>query len=354
MSPKIDLRNLSFILLLAATTATHAQTSTDACGPPPLFGTSGPEICIAITQTGPAITPIYFRVPVPAPGLAPPTITGVSAGEYTVDTMTFVYLSGPTGMAMGMTGMVTRATPGNATLVITALGGWGPPISAGSGTVSLIGAASGTSRTQAGAAVWSAVGTVPAQDVKPWAFPRSADQSTTGAGSFNQVLPPQPIPASVDDTVAVSLIVPIHSNTVGTFTTIPAGIGVAPDGMPPPTLDFATAGGRPHFECYDVKVHRPSKEIRDVKLADQFDEVKERVGRITRLCTPVDKNGEGIPDPDLHLVCYKILDGHDPEVAVETRNQFGKATMDVRDARELCVPSKKKHLEEKQKEEKEP
>ncbi len=82
-------------------------------------------------------------------------------------------------------------------------------------------------------------------------------------------------------------------------------------------------------------------------LQDQFDLVKTRLGRITKICTPVSKNDEGIPDKDLHFVCYKILDQHDPRQPVLTTNQFGNARMYVRESEELCVPSTKKELDRK-------
>ena len=123
MSSQTTTKILSLLfLLIIAFGDEHANAqSIDACGALPYLGTTGPEICVSITQDNPTITPINFRVPL-LPGLAMPTITTVPAGEYTVDTMAFGYVDSPAGMAIGMTGTVTREFAGNATLSITVLG----------------------------------------------------------------------------------------------------------------------------------------------------------------------------------------------------------------------------------------
>jgi hypothetical protein len=104
-------------------------------------------------------------------------------------------------------------------------------------------------------------------------------------------------------------------------------------------------GARPHFQCYRVDRPTPESEDRVVKLRDQFGKTEAKLGRITRICTPVDKNGEGIPDEDLHLVCYEITNPQDARRPVSTTNQFGRAKMYVRESEELCVPSGKRELE---------
>ena len=61
------------------------------------------------------------------------------------------------------------------------------------------------------------------------------------------------------------------------------------------------------------------------------------------LCTPVDKDGEGIVDQENHLMCYDVkkLKG-DPKFEkrnVFTNNQFGPDELKVEKQEELCVPS---------------
>lgn len=101
---------------------------------------------------------------------------------------------------------------------------------------------------------------------------------------------------------------------------------------------------QPHFQCYRVDKATAQPKERVAALEDQFGLIKTRLGKITQICTPVSKNREGIPNNDMHLVCYEILDKHDPRQAVLTTNQFGNAKMNVRKAEELCVPSTKKPL----------
>ena len=61
------------------------------------------------------------------------------------------------------------------------------------------------------------------------------------------------------------------------------------------------------------------------------------------LCTPVDKNGEGIKKPAGHLICYKAKPARgQPKHTSRTvfvADQFGQSTMTTRKEAELCVPS---------------
>ena len=64
-------------------------------------------------------------------------------------------------------------------------------------------------------------------------------------------------------------------------------------------------------------------------------------------CNPVDKNGEGIQNPEAHLTCYrlKLGDNDDAEdegmLDVLVDNQFGEQVVVVDDTQLLCVPSNK-------------
>lgn len=356
MSSRITLKSLSVVILLLSLISPRGAEaqSIDTCGGLPYLGTTGPEICVSITETNPAGAPVgapvNFRAPAGAgaPALA---IPGIVVGEYTV-VMGVAYVSVPTGMSVGMTGAVTRTSPGNNGLSIVAEAGWGTPLPAGSGDLTLAGASTGTSRTEVGGAAGFPAVTTPAQDVQFVGFPQTIVETTFGAGPIAAANLGQPV--SRAGAVAVRMHTNFHLNNVGDFTAIPSGVGLAPVGGTPPTPDTAAAGGQPHFECYSVKEHDPQKKYRDVKLADQFAKVKKKIGKITRICTPVDKNEEGIPDPKLHLVCYEILEGHDPNRLVQTSNQFGKTTMNVRKAQELCVPSTKKPIYKEQRQKQEP
>ena len=110
------------------------------------------------------------------------------------------------------------------------------------------------------------------------------------------------------------------------------------DGVP-------SALGIDHFRCYKARIRpgTPSFDEREVTLVDQFENKRERVTGCFRFCTPVDKNGEGIPDPAAHLTCYRLTDvsGQPPSPRrdVTVHNQFGDAGLRVRSIAQLCAPS---------------
>ena len=104
--------------------------------------------------------------------------------------------------------------------------------------------------------------------------------------------------------------------------------------------------GGNHFKCYQV-LDWGEWEPRKVELKDQFGASVARVIEPRLLCNPVDKNGEGIPAPENHLVCYTIQD--DPQGPTErvkevmVKNQFQKGPLWVGTGNLLCVPSLKKY-----------
>jgi len=95
-----------------------------------------------------------------------------------------------------------------------------------------------------------------------------------------------------------------------------------------------------HFECYSAtgaSFHPPKA----VHLADEFGSRRAFVIVPVLLCNPASKNGERIPHPRNHLVCYAIKPQL-PVVASRTvRNQFGRARLHVGRGPTLCVPSHK-------------
>jgi lysyl endopeptidase len=100
------------------------------------------------------------------------------------------------------------------------------------------------------------------------------------------------------------------------------------------------------YQCYRVdKPTSQSERLMSTVLNDQFGSSKSRLGRITKICTPLSKDNKQVADEEPHLVCYETLDRTDPQRPVVTTNQFGAAQMYVREAQELCVPSTKKVME---------
>lgn len=108
-----------------------------------------------------------------------------------------------------------------------------------------------------------------------------------------------------------------------------------------------------HFKCYRVEKTKGSPKFPakiQAPVADQFHGFKTyQVKNPTRLCTPVDKNGEGIKDPDAHLMCYRAIRAkgqgkQQPVKGLYVNNQFGPGRLDAMAESELCVPSIKTDL----------
>jgi hypothetical protein len=103
---------------------------------------------------------------------------------------------------------------------------------------------------------------------------------------------------------------------------------------PPSRLEHPTD----HFKCYTVK---GASFRRDAVTVDtQFGPLTVDIKHPLHLCLPADKNGEGIINPDMSLLCYQAR-GSTPvgRPEVFTDNQFGQDKFALSGARELCVPS---------------
>jgi len=98
-----------------------------------------------------------------------------------------------------------------------------------------------------------------------------------------------------------------------------------------------------HFQCYTVKGAKTRRS--HVTVTDQFGTIALDVKRPARLCTAVDKLGEGILDSFANLLCYTVRPAkgtnafRGPEGAVFVDNQFGPDTLAVNHGRELCIQS---------------
>ncbi len=100
-----------------------------------------------------------------------------------------------------------------------------------------------------------------------------------------------------------------------------------------------------HFKCYDAKVskHTPKFEKRNVDLVDQFGSLTMEVKKQKMLCSPVDKNDEGIVNDENYVMCYdlKKIKGEPKfkKINVFTNNQFGPEELQAKKPKTLCVPS---------------
>jgi len=98
-----------------------------------------------------------------------------------------------------------------------------------------------------------------------------------------------------------------------------------------------------HYQCYRVNLLKPFKQVA-VELVDQFGVAKVKVIQPVYLCTPTDKNKEGLKDKDTHLLCYQDAGVKTPNKKVRVINQFGEQDLAVGIPFLLCVPSLKKLL----------
>ena len=79
-------------------------------------------------------------------------------------------------------------------------------------------------------------------------------------------------------------------------------------------------------------------------VVDQFNQPKVfDVRRPTRLCNPVDKDDEGIKNPNNQLLCYQVKPARGEPKHIRIKNifvhdQFGPNKVDTKKERELCVP----------------
>jgi hypothetical protein len=103
-----------------------------------------------------------------------------------------------------------------------------------------------------------------------------------------------------------------------------------------------------HYKCYKVRVTRGTPRFPErviVTATDQFNVALKTVKlkKPRHLCTPVDKNGEGIKNPTVHLMCY--LGSGQPKTpkheGVFVTDQFGARRLNTIREKELCIPSLK-------------
>jgi hypothetical protein len=109
-----------------------------------------------------------------------------------------------------------------------------------------------------------------------------------------------------------------------------------------------------HFLCYDVSCSKgePGLAPLEVLLGDQFGEAQRLLAKPKQLCTPVDKNAEGVHNEETHLTCYEVkkLDNAHPVIElkldVPVANQFGNdQAFTLKKPKTVCLPSIKEVLD---------
>jgi hypothetical protein len=94
-----------------------------------------------------------------------------------------------------------------------------------------------------------------------------------------------------------------------------------------------------HFLCYTTTGNRDFT----VTLSDQFDTgtYQSFHKQVLAICTPADKNDEGVDNPLVHLKVYRVQGPHLRRTGVEVTNQFGTFLFDTRGTESLMVPAAK-------------
>jgi hypothetical protein len=131
--------------------------------------------------------------------------------------------------------------------------------------------------------------------------------------------------------------IPLCTTTTSTTTT------TTTTGAPTTTTTTLVPATIDHFECYRVKSLAMPKI--PVSLANEFESKGVAVVKVDAACVPVDKNGEGIPDPTTYLTCYRIKENpKQPRLTPQSltlTDQFGTKQVLAVKGRTLCVPSTK-------------
>ena len=105
-----------------------------------------------------------------------------------------------------------------------------------------------------------------------------------------------------------------------------------------------------HFLCYKGKADKAVASVaglgQNVHLADQFETGNVLLKKERGLCTPADKNEEGIVNETIHLTAYRISPTkgepkHVRQTNVRVFNQFGELFLDTLKADRLLVPATK-------------
>jgi hypothetical protein len=105
-----------------------------------------------------------------------------------------------------------------------------------------------------------------------------------------------------------------------------------------------------HYKCYRVRVTPGTPKFASgtlVQASDQFETARLlSLVKPRHLCAPVDKNGEGVNNPQAHYLCYTAKPAvgspkHTRTPGIYVNNQFGPLRLDTLRETEFCIPSTK-------------
>jgi hypothetical protein len=192
------------------------------CAGPPYLGSSGPELCVNISEDGGAS--LDFRGP-------SPININQTFGDYRVN-LAITYAVDGAGMGVTIEGTASRTTAGPGGITIRADGGTNVAVPAASGSLVLIGDATGASRVQlGGAAGFRHI----SGDVAFESYLITCDEMVFGGGPFECTHDSIPVNPGA---VAATNITVIHITNVGDIVDIPSTTGVGPFNSLPTSRRF--------------------------------------------------------------------------------------------------------------------
>jgi hypothetical protein len=137
----------------------------------------------------------------------------------------------------------------------------------------------------------------------------------------------------------IALIALAATGALAALIVIPASRSTAQAGGVGPFDNVAN-----HYSCYNVTDHSGFIPV-DARMNDQFGLHVGDVLEPVLLCNPTSKDNGPLPEPDWHLVCYRLLVDQDPvEHDVSVDNQYDTQTLSTLELELICVPSSKTEL----------
>jgi hypothetical protein len=116
----------------------------------------------------------------------------------------------------------------------------------------------------------------------------------------------------------------------------------------PPSPPDPMSHSLDHYKCYRVRVTPGTPSFAQgttVQASDQF-EVNRLISLVkpSQLCLAVDKNGEGVKNPQAHYLCYNYRPAigsprHTRRLGMHVNNQFGPLRLDTQKEKMFCIPS---------------
>lgn len=150
------------------------------------------------------------------------------------------------------------------------------------------------------------------------------------------------LPTSTAET-PTPLVTPTRTATPSATRTVTptATATVSPTATPTPAAAVVD-----HYKCYKATKAAGSTAFveRSVTVVDGFETKVTRVIKTSEFCNAVDKDGQGITDPNAHLQCYQIKDAPGqqsfPSTTETVDNELGTAQpLTLKKAKRLCVPA---------------